>query len=159
MVSSDRRQVPCNIATTAPPFHRSCGQRYAYALVSRQTGVRQRTVSSHLPLVTRKVNCSRKKRSSLRPSAGHLRSTDRVSGFTTSSAFVRTFTFARTVACALMGDLHHVIVRYKNSSRRCCAAGWVALGGTQSCRSHDSCLCQFFRRSSRQKCSARMAKK
>ena len=27
-----------------------------------------------------------------------------------------------------MGDLHHVIVRSKNSSRRCCAAGWVALG-------------------------------
>ena len=59
-----------------------------------------------------------------------------------------------------MGDLHHVIVRSKNSSGRCCAAGWVALqmGGIQSSRSLDSCLCQFFRRSSREKCSARKAK-
>ena len=89
------RQVPCNIAATAPPVHRSCGQSCAYSLVSRHTDVHQRTVSSLLPLVTRKGNCSRKKRSSLQPSAGHLHSTDSVCRFTTFSAFVRTFTFAR----------------------------------------------------------------
>ena len=69
--------------------------------------------------------------------------------------------FVAWIRCCLafgMGDLHHVIVRSKNSSGRCCAAGWVALGGTQSSRSHDSCLCPFFRRSSREKCSARMPK-
>ena len=43
-----------------------------------------------------------------------------------------------------MGDLHHVIVRSKNSSRKCCAAGWMALGGTQSSRSHDSSLSVSF---------------
>ena len=49
------------LAATAPPFHRSGGQPYAYALVSRPTGVRQRTVSSFLPLVTRKVKLFLKK--------------------------------------------------------------------------------------------------
>ena len=39
-----------------------------------------------------------------------------------------------------MGDLHHVIVRSKNS----CAAGWVALGGTQSSRPMTAVCVRFF---------------